>query len=152
MKVLVVDDDRLVRLLLRKILQQEPDCEVFEASNGAEAWKKLQEGLRPDLCLLDSMMPQMDGIELLQRMRADRRLKRLKVIMCTAVNDRSRVIQAQSLDVDSYLLKPLIPSKILAEIDRALGRPGASQNTPSRAELYQKVISNLPGSPSSATP
>ena len=143
MKVLVVDDDRLVRLLLRKILGQEPDLEVTEAGNGVEAWQLIQQGLHPELCILDTMMPEMDGIGLLQRMRADRRFSHLKVVMCTAVNERSRVIEAQSLDVDAYLLKPLIPAKILAEIRRILGRQTPNQTTNSRAELYQKVISNL---------
>ena len=143
MKILVVDDDRIVRLLFRKILEHEPECEIIEAGNGVEAWKLLQEGLRPDACFLDTMMPQMDGVELLQRMRSDRRFNKFRVIMCTAVNERSRVIEAKSLDIDSYLLKPLIPARILGEIRRLRGITPTSQPSETPSDLYQRVIKGL---------
>src|SRR6266498_3235747 len=99
MRILIIDDDELMRQYLRKVLSQEPSFIIDEACDGEEAWMKLQNGVLPDLCLLDIMMPRVNGLELLQKMRSDNRLQRVKVIMCTVVRDPNHVQQAITLDV-----------------------------------------------------
>lgn len=108
------------RMLLRRILRSEPEYELVEAKDGLIAWEMLQGGLVPELITLDIMMPRMDGLDLLVRIRATHRLKGVKVIMCTAVNDRPRVISANSLDIDGYVLKPFTSKKLLDQIQHVL--------------------------------
>ena len=67
MKILIAEDDELSRMLLRDILEKEPGYEVIEAADGQAAWKLLEDGLTPDLCILDVMMPFLDGIGLLKK-------------------------------------------------------------------------------------
>lgn len=107
-------------MLLRRVLRAEPEYEVVEARDGLVAWELLQDGLVPELITLDIMMPRMDGLDLLARIRATPRLKGVKVVMCTAVNDRPRMVSANSLDIDGYVLKPFTSKKILDQIRQVL--------------------------------
>jgi two-component system, chemotaxis family, chemotaxis protein CheY len=134
MKILIVDDDRVVRLLLHKILHQDLTYEITEASDGAAAWTLLQQGYQPDLCILDVMMPRMDGLALLETMRSNPKFKRLKVIMCSAVNERFRVAQATSFDIDSYIVKPFTTKKVMEQVRKALGQTDDPNVLDPRAE------------------
>jgi two-component system, chemotaxis family, chemotaxis protein CheY len=120
MNILVVDDDRVARFLLHRMLQSEFHCQIIEAADGLAAWELLQGGLVPDLCLLDIMMPRMDGLELLQRIRTTHRLRCMPVIMCTTVQERSKYIQATSLDIDDYLRKPFTQKRVVDQVRKAL--------------------------------
>jgi len=121
MRILLIDDDDVMRQYLRRVLQQEPSLRIDEARDGWEAWELMQQDPRPDLCLLDIMMPRMNGLELLQKMRADARFQRVKVIMCTVVRDPNQVQQAITLDVSDYILKPFKNVTLVAMVRRALG-------------------------------
>lgn len=120
MKILIIEDDRVMRILLRRILQREPSYELIEAVDGLAAWFMLQEGLMPDLCLLDVMMPRMDGIEFLEKIRGVQKFKGLRVIVCSAVNDRARITHASSLEILSYIVKPFVAAKVLDQVQKAL--------------------------------
>lgn len=126
MKVLIVDDDPVLRLIWRKVLAAEAGLQVVEVEDGLAAWNLLQQGEPPQLCVMDVHMPRMDGLELLERMRSHARLKRVKVIMCTAVNDRMQIAQADSLEVDGYLVKPLAPPKALEMVRNLLKKADPS--------------------------
>lgn len=119
-KILIVEDDNVGRLLLRRILKADPSFEIHEAQDGLAAWDLFQKGVIPHVCLLDIMMPRMDGLDLLVRMRSEPRLRGIKVIMVTAVNDRPRVTQATSLDIDGYILKPFSAKRVLDQIRSVL--------------------------------
>lgn len=106
MKILLADDDPTLRMLMRELLEARLSCEVVEASNGEEAWKLLATGDPVDVCILDIRMPRMGGLELIARMRGDERFKQQKVMICSGVNERAPVLEAVSMGVDSYLLKP----------------------------------------------
>ena len=135
MKILIAEDDAVSRLLLRKILASQPHCEVLEAANGLVAWDLLQHGPLPDLCILDIMMPELGGLELLKKIRRDERLKVLKVILCSALKDRQTVIQAAALGIRQYILKPFMSEFVLQQVEQALG--------PSRLEV-QKEPERMP--------
>lgn len=124
MRILLVDDDELMRQYLRRVLQQEPSFQIEEARDGVEAWEKLQKDPLPELCLLDIMMPRMNGLELLQKMRSDGRYQRTKVIMCTVVRDPNHVQEAITLDVSDYILKPFKNVTLVNMVRRALGITG----------------------------
>jgi YesN/AraC family two-component response regulator len=121
MKILLVDDEDVMRQYLRRVLQQEPSWQIVEARDGQEAWELLQQDPLPDLCLLDIMMPRMNGLELLEKMRDQERFLRVKVIMCTVVRDADHVQAAISLDVSDYILKPFKNLTLLNMVRRALG-------------------------------
>ena len=118
-RILIVEDDRVSRALLRKILERGDFTDITEATNGLIAWDLLQKGLFPDLCLLDVMMPELNGIDLLQKLRASPRFRTLPVIVCTVVNDREIVRKALALRVD-YILKPFSADLLLDKVRRAL--------------------------------
>lgn len=122
-------------MLLRRVLRSEPGCDVVEARDGLAAWEMLQEGLLPTLITLDIMMPRMDGLDLLARIRATPRLHGVKVIMCTAVNDRPRMVSANSLDIDGYVLKPFTAKNILDQVHHVLHKgPPATPGIPAASE------------------
>lgn len=88
-KVLVVDDDEASRMFVATIMAEEGWC-VLEGQNGMEAIE-LAEEHRPDLIILDVVMPEMDGLEALRRLRANFFTKDIPVIMLTAVNHLEQV-------------------------------------------------------------
>ena len=80
--ILVVEDDGTSREMLLKLLREEP-CEVMEAVNGREALQVIEDR-SPDLILLDLMMPEMDGFEVVDRLRNDERWRSIPIVIITA--------------------------------------------------------------------
>jgi two-component system, chemotaxis family, chemotaxis protein CheY len=140
MKILIVDDDRIIRLLLRNVLQELPQADVIDAADGLEAWDKLERGLKPDLAITDMMMPRMDGVELIQKIRSNLNLRGLRIIMCTVINDRYRMAEALSLDISGYVVKPFTPSKLLEEARRVLKPANNSDLLSTQAEARSRMI------------
>ncbi len=121
-QVLIVDDDPLYRLLLRRILEQLPECLIIEATGGQEAIELFKGGLVPDLCLSDITMPEMDGLQLLQRIRVMPGLAQLNVILCTSTTERDTVRKAAELNVTRYLVKPFQPAIVREQVRELLGQ------------------------------
>ena len=116
---MIVDDDAVTRNLLRQIVSQEQGVDIVEAEDGLDAWGQLDAGAGADLCLLDVMMPRMDGIQLLRRLRQDDRFKRLKVIICSVVKDGESIKTVVSLNVEGYILKPFTKETVRQVFQRA---------------------------------
>ncbi|HEX9410338.1 MAG TPA: response regulator [Actinomycetota bacterium] len=118
--VLVVDDDpdvaRFVEVNLRSA-----GYEVTVASNGEEGFDKAVE-LRPDLVLLDVMMPKLDGFEVAQRLRRDPRTSSSSIIMLTAKALSSDKVLGLSSGADDYIIKPFDPVELLARVKGTLRR------------------------------
>jgi two-component system chemotaxis response regulator CheY len=119
MKLMIVDDDAVTRALLRQIFSQVQGVDIVEAEDGLDAWDVLDAGAGADLCLLDVMMPRMDGIQLLRRLRQDDRFKRLKVIICSVARDGESIKAAISLNVEGYILKPFTKETVRQVFQRA---------------------------------
>ena len=100
-KILVVDDTRNVRIMLTDFLTSQ-DFEVVSASDGREALEALAEA-KPDLVLLDIMMPDMDGYQFISQVR---RKSDIPVIMITAKQQESDIIRGFDLGADDYITKP----------------------------------------------
>ncbi len=106
LKILVVDDDLPSRELILEYLDG-PDYEPVAASDGLEAWTILESQVHDfDVVLLDRMMPRMDGIEVLSRIKRHPNLKSLPVIMETAATDSGDVIEGINAGAHYYLTKP----------------------------------------------
>lgn len=112
-RLLVVDDDQVIRMLLLEYLS----CSGFlveAVENGSECLEKLSQEL-PDVLLLDFQMPDMSGLEVLQKIRENADLAQLPIIMLSANNDTERIVQENNLEADAYILKPFkMPDIIIA--------------------------------------
>ncbi len=117
--VLIVDDEEMNRDLLSRRLVREGYL-VASAASGTEALQKLTERAH-DLVLLDIMMPQMDGYEVLRRIRSDQSLQRLPVIMLTAQHTLESVRQCKELGVNDYMMKPFNFVQLKNKIRASLG-------------------------------
>lgn len=115
-KVLVVDDDQEVRSLVRMILESK-GMAVMEAATGEEALLKLrEEGYRPDLVLLDVMMPGMSGWEVLRELKRDAELHSIPVVMLSALEPSVEDMMRPEFDeLVDYVLKPDLTPTLLGK-------------------------------------
>jgi two-component system chemotaxis response regulator CheY len=121
-KALVVDDSKTIRMIIRRILL-ELGYEVCEASNGREALDVLEaEHAAVDLVLADWNMPEMNGLELVKRLRQDTEYGHLKVIMVTTETELAQMASALDAGANEYVMKPFTKS-ILKEKLELLGIP-----------------------------
>ena len=116
-KILVADDEPEIRDLLRLYLENE-HYEVTEAENGIEALR-LIDTEKPDLVMLDIMMPQMDGYQALKHIRED---NNVPVIIISAKDEDSEKILGLNLGADDYVSKPFNPLEVIARVNSALRR------------------------------
>lgn len=119
-RILVVDDEIYIVHILEFSLTME-GYTVLTASNGEEALKMIEQE-RPDLVVLDIMMPKLDGYEVCRHLRADERFGNLPVILLSAKGrpvDREAGLQAGA---DDYIAKPFSPRKLLEKIRELLDR------------------------------
>ncbi len=117
-KVLVVDDSPAVAALLVRLLENQ-GCEVAAAGNGRQGLA-LAESFRPDVALLDVMMPEMDGIELCRRLKADARHEGLYVILVTAMSENEDIIRGLDAGADDYIAKPFCKEVLAARLRSGL--------------------------------
>ncbi len=119
-RILVVDDVKLNRLLLRHFLS-DPAFRLEEAVHGQEALEAVGRQ-RPDLILLDMVMPVMDGAELMRRLKADPALARIPIIVVSASALPEEEAKARAAGCDGYLRKPVNKDELLREMARFLKR------------------------------
>lgn len=128
-RVLVADDARVMRMLLRTWLER-LGCEVIEASSGTEALRTLQE-CTVDVALLDIHMPGITGLQVLDQVRNDPRMKTLPVVIITTLGHASDVERGLRIGATAYLTKPLGYGDLLRSLDVALpGRVGKGRRPP----------------------
>ena len=132
--ILAVDDDRELLKMLDSIFQKAGYRHVLTASSGREAlmlWKEKQ----PELLILDVMMPGMDGLEVLRRIR---RTSRVPVLMLTARGEAEDRIAGLETGADDYLAKPFLPKELLLRVGAILQRAYPERNR--RAELAAATV------------
>ncbi|MGH2631244.1 MAG: response regulator [Actinomycetota bacterium] len=125
MRVLVVDDERMVREVLARYLQAE-GFEVVTADDGDRALQRFDERT-PDLVLLDLMLPRVDGLEVFRRMRA---ASEVPVIMLTARGQETDRIVGLDLGADDYVTKPFSPREVVSRVRAVLRRTLATSEEP----------------------
>jgi CheY-like chemotaxis protein len=126
-KVLVVDDDPGVRYLVRRLLEDR-GIEVDEAANGEEALKSLKD-IKPDLVLLDVMMPGIDGWEVLGCIKGDADLKSVPVVMLSAVDPSVDDMMREEFDeLVDYVLKPEMGRGLLAKFKNKIPVPTGTES------------------------
>lgn len=117
--VLVVEDSMTVRELLCLSLSK-GGYQIEKASDGQEAWEKLQSGLVCDLILCDIEMPRMDGLELLSHIRKDKKLSQVPVAILTFLKDEKYQQTAAQLGASGYFIKPFIEQELLDAAQRII--------------------------------
>ena len=123
-KILAVDDEKHIVRLVQINLQKE-GYEVLTASNGREALDKMAEET-PDLVVMDVMMPEMDGFEALQNMKANSATANIPVIMLTAKAQDADVFRGWQSGADLYLTKPFNPGELITFVKRILGQAASA--------------------------
>jgi DNA-binding response OmpR family regulator len=116
-RILVVDDERRMVGFIRLNLEQD-GFEVIEAYNGTQALDRLRDSL-PDLILLDVMMPDIDGFEVL---RTIREINQVPVIMLTAKSEEDDKVKGLELGADDYVTKPFSPRELVSRVKAVLRR------------------------------
>ena len=119
-RILIADDDRLIRMLVRMLLEKE-DYEVIEAENGRQAVEVAQ-GERPNLIIMDLTMPEMDGYQAVELIRADFALAMVPLIVLTSEVGPGVEQRVLDLGADDYLTKPFEQPVLVARIRAAFRR------------------------------
>lgn len=112
-KILVVDDDRNMLQLLQSFLKETYTVTMVSSGQAAIDSARIN---RPDLILLDYMMPEMTGKETLEIIRKDDELKNIPVFFLTGVSDRTKISECLKLNPSGYILKPIGKFSLLARI------------------------------------
>lgn len=120
MEVLVVDDFATMRRILKNILKQIGFTKISEADDGKSALNMLKKQ-KFDLVLCDWNMPEMPGIELLKKVRADDGLKDMPFVMVTAEAQKDNIIRAVQAGVSNYVVKPFTAETISEKLEKVFG-------------------------------
>ncbi|MEK7500168.1 MAG: response regulator [Patescibacteria group bacterium] len=124
--IYLVEDDSFISNMYQTKLRN-AGYVVEVASDGEEAWKRLQEGPAPDLLLLDVVLPKKDGFEILEDIRKNEKTKHLAVILLTNLGQKPDVERGIKLGADDYIIKAhYTPSEVMEKIEKVLGGKKAS--------------------------
>lgn len=124
LRFLVVDDFSTMRRIVRNLLKELGFTKVDEAEDGAIALQKLKAG-GFDFVVSDWNMPNMDGLQLLQAVRADPTLKHLPVLMITAEAKKENIIAAAQSGASGYIVKPFTAATLGEKLDKIFEKMGA---------------------------
>ncbi|MBN2457639.1 response regulator [Candidatus Woesearchaeota archaeon] len=116
-RILVVDDDQNIVELVRLTLGDEYD--YIEANSGIEAIKKAKES-KPDLILLDIMMPGMDGYEVCQKLRTDPETKEILIAMLSAKKEDHDILEGIDVGAIAYITKPFNATELVEKVEELL--------------------------------
>jgi len=126
--ILIVDDEEDIRELIAVNLLREEDYKLLEAVNGLEALH-LAKTRRPDVIILDLMLPEMDGLTVYRNLREDPRTKTTPVIMLTARGRLEEKLTGLELGADDYLAKPFSPKELMLRVRNLLRRTNPNQGS-----------------------
>jgi len=139
MKVLVVDDDIVSRMVLMHLIDACGSFDILEAEDGEDAWQQMAAGLRPAICFCDLRMPRLSGMDLLQRVKGEAALAAMPFVMVTSATDGATIAQASELGVNGYLVKPFQGDEVHSFM-AALAAPPASASESPQASMQRLGI------------
>jgi PAS domain S-box-containing protein len=139
--ILVVDDERVTRMLLRHLLEQEK-YRVIEVENGEECLTAYQQE-QPDMVLLDAMMPVMDGFTCCQELQKLPNSDRIPILMITALDDPVSVDRAFAAGAIDYVTKPIHPPVLRRRLRRILEASWAEYALKESEQKYRSLVNNL---------
>ena len=116
MLCMVIDDSRAMRLILRRIVSG-LNFDVVEAGNGREAMDRLEElEVVPELALIDWNMPEMNGLEFVTAVRADKKYRGMTLMMVTTESEHGQIVRALAAGAHEYVIKPFTPDAIVDKL------------------------------------
>jgi two-component system alkaline phosphatase synthesis response regulator PhoP len=120
-RILIADDEAFIRILLRQTMESLVDAgvELLSTGNGQEAWELIQSE-RPDLVILDVMMPGLSGHEICQRIKSEPRLSDIHVMMLTARGQQADRLRSIETGANEYVTKPFDPDDLVQRAAAAL--------------------------------
>ena len=121
-KILIADDDTHVRILLEQTLEDFEDVgvELLLAHDGLQTWNIVQ-AERPDVIVLDVMMPEISGFEVCERIKGDPDLSHIHIIMLTAKGQAKDHRRSIEVGADEYITKPFSPRRLVERVATVLG-------------------------------
>jgi len=120
MKFLVVDDSSTMRRIIKNTLARLGHTEVLEGEDGVEGWKALEENDDIDVLITDWNMPNMNGLELVKKVRANPKYEDMPIIMVTTEGGKTEVITALKAGVNNYIVKPFTPPVLKEKLEAVL--------------------------------
>lgn len=121
MKLLVVDDSSTMRRIIKNTLQRLGHKDILEAEHGLEAWTIMQETPDINVLITDWNMPEMNGLELVKKVRAEKKYEDMPIIMVTTEGGKAEVITALKAGVNNYIVKPFTPQILKEKLEDVLG-------------------------------
>lgn len=136
-RLLLIDDDPNLILLVQDYLEFQ-GYDVMTADNGKEALDVLEQNI-PDLIICDIMMPEMDGYELVKRIRQDSRVSWIPVIFLSAKGQTNDRVKGLETGADVYLVKPFEPEELVAQVESSLKQTNRLlEKTGQNGQVYQE--------------
>ncbi|MDR9417642.1 response regulator transcription factor [Gracilimonas sp.] len=136
--ILVVDDEKDLLDLIEYNLKKE-GFDVLKAENGKEGIQIAKEH-NPDLVLMDIMMPKMDGMEAVEKMRSDDQLKSIPIIFLTARSDEKTEVEGLNKGGDDYITKPISTTKLISRIKAVMRRFDETEEEVNRLDVHDLSI------------
>lgn len=136
--ILVVDDEQDLLDLIEYNLKKEGFA-VIKAENGLEGIKAAKEH-KPDLILLDIMMPKMDGLEVCSQIRQNQEIKKTPIIFLTARGDEKTEVEGLNMGGDDYVTKPISTTKLMSRIKAVLRRFDGTEDEIVKLEVHDLTI------------
>lgn len=124
MKFLLVDDSKTMRNIWKKVIANLDGSEVVEAGDGLEGLEAFKNNQPFDMMLVDWNMPNMNGLEMIGKIREQD--KATPIIMVTTEAEKPRIIEAIKAGVNDYVVKPFTPDALLDKINSTMAKVGAS--------------------------
>jgi two-component system chemotaxis response regulator CheY len=122
MKILVVDDSSTMRRIIVNTLSRLGYKDVVQAADGVEAWDALQANEDIGVVITDWNMPNMNGLELVKKIRAQDKYKAMPIIMVTTEGGKKEVIIALKAGVNNYIVKPFTPQVLKEKLEGVLDK------------------------------
>lgn len=142
MKILIAEDETVSRRVLRTTLESWGH-EVVETSDGAAAWRVLQEPDAPKLAILDLNMPEMTGVEVCRLARQQRNATPVYIILLTANSDKENMVGGLEAGADDYIVKPFHPDELRARVDVGIRIIGLQHTLADRVIALENTLVEL---------
>jgi len=121
LKLLVVDDSSTMRRIIKNTLARLGYKDILEGADGVEGWTQMDTNPDIDMLITDWNMPEMNGLELVKKVRADARFKDTPIIMVTTEGGKAEVITALKAGVNNYIVKPFTPQVLKEKLGAVMG-------------------------------
>ena len=125
-KLLVVDDSSTMRRIIKNTLERLGHTDILEAEHGLEAWDLLTQNDDIGVVITDWNMPEMNGLDLVKKIRAEQKYEDMPIIMVTTEGGKAEVITALKSGVNNYIVKPFTPQVLKEKLEDVLGGVGDS--------------------------